>query len=187
MRGGAAIGASASAEYTAPVDDNDDDSEHNAKTSKWGLRLNAQALFVEFVETLSFAAQGCAWLLFNTHTSIWDVDFKNIAEAELQTLEFTYGFAELFKEVTKENDVATVEVAKLREACQDWIKTVLKKAPQAGDAEEDDKTRTATNVCPELCLRGTLHLHAFETPNYTHSNLNTAWREAKQRVDAGGR
>ena len=37
VRGGAATGASASAEYTAPVDDNDDDSEHNAKTSKGGL------------------------------------------------------------------------------------------------------------------------------------------------------
>ena len=55
---GAAIGASASAGYTAPVDDNDDDPEHNAKTSKGCLGLNAQALFVEFGETLSLAAQG---------------------------------------------------------------------------------------------------------------------------------
>ena len=187
MRGGAAIGASASAEYTAPVDDNDGDSEHNAKTSKGGLGLNAQPLFVEFVETLSLAAQGCAWLLFNTHTSVWGADFHKIAEAELQTLESTYGFDELFKDATEENGVATVEVAKLRAACQDWIKTVLNKAPQAGDAEEDDETRTATNACPELRLSGKLHFHALETQDYTLSNLNAAWREAKKRVDAGGR
>ena len=186
VRGGAAIGASASAEYTAPVDDNDDDSEHNAKTSKGGLWLNAQALFVKFVETLSLAAQGCAWLLFNTHTSIWDGDFKKIAEVEMQTLEYTYGFDELFKDATEENGVATVEVAKLRAACQDWMKTCLSKAPQAGDAEEDDETRTATNVCPEVCLRGKLHLHALETPNYTLSNLSAAWREAKNALTQEG-
>ena len=149
--------------------------------------MNAQALFVKFVETLSLAAQGCAWLLFNTHTSIWDADFKKIAEAEMQTLEYTYGFDELFKDATEENGVATVEVAKLRAACQDWVKVVLHKASQAGDAVEDHETRTATNVCPELRLGGKLQLHALETPNYTLSNLKAAWREAKKRVDAGGR
>ena len=62
----------------------------------------------------------------------------------------------------------------------------MNKAPQAGDAEEDDETRTATNVCPELRLSGTLHLHALETPDYTLSNLNAAWREAKNALTQEG-
>ena len=73
----------------------------------------------------------------------------------MQTLESTHGFDELFKDATEENGVATVEVAKLRAACQDWVNTVLNKAPQAGDAEEDDETRDhQRSVSPELIARG---------------------------------
>ena len=90
MPSGAAIGAEDSAEDIAPVDDNDD-SEREC-----GLRLHAQALFDKLVETLSPAAQGYARLLFNTHTSTWDVDFMKIANAEMQRLEFSYGFLRTF-------------------------------------------------------------------------------------------
>ena len=52
---------------------------------------------------------------------MWDDYFLKIAEAELQTVAFRYGFAELFKKAAKENIKATVEVPNLRLACQVWI------------------------------------------------------------------
>ena len=188
MPSGAAIGAEASAEDIAPVDDNDD-SEREC-----GLRLHAQALFDKFVETLSPAAQGYARLLFNTHTSTWDADFMKIANAELQRLEFSYSFAELFQ-ITQgirinEEDEATVAVSKLREACQDWVKTTQPKriddteseasaigdgdsaASHAGYQDKDSQCQTLF----EQRLGITSRLHALRTPQYTQPNLNAAWR-----------
>ena len=197
MPSGAAIGADDSAEDIAPVDDNDD-SEREC-----GLRLHAQALFDKFVETLSPAAQGYARLLFNTHTSTWDVDFMKIANAEMQRLEFSYGFAELFKitQGINEEDEATVAVSKLREACQDWVKTTQPKrideteseasatgdgdsaASHAGYQDKDSQCQTLF----EQRLGITSRFHAFRTPQCTQPSLNAAWRdisEVKKQVAA---
>ena len=67
------------------------------------------------------------------------------------------------------------------------IDSALKKASQAGDAVEEDEIRIETKVFLDQCLSNFLQLHALESTNYTESNLNAAWREAKKRVDAGGR
>ena len=187
MPSGAAIGADDSAEDIAPVDDNDD-SEREC-----GLRLHAQALFDKFVETLSPAAQGYARLLFNTHTSTWDVDFMKIANAEMQRLEFSYGFAELFKitQGINEEDEATVAVSKLREACQDWVKTTQPKRIDETESEasaigDGDSAASHAGYQDEYCQCQTLfeqrlgitsRFHAFRTPQCTQPSLNAAWRD----------
>ena len=83
MNSGAAIGATAPAEDTAPATAPEEDTapvDDNADSEREsGLRQNAQAMFDTYVESLSLAAAVCARLLFNTHANTWDREFKNIA------------------------------------------------------------------------------------------------------------
>ena len=160
---GAAIGATApaedtapetnSVEDTAPVDDDNDNSERES-----GVGQKVHEMFNKYIESLTPAAADCVRPLFNVHTGIWDDDCLQIAEAELQTVEFTYDFAELFKKAAKDKVKPTVEVTELRLACQNWINittaqpkrieeaesaigdldSALKKASQAGDADGED-------------------------------------------------
>ena len=167
-----------------------------------GLAGKARPLYEGYIAPLSAPAKEFAEILFKTHTGAWDDEFKIISEKELQNVQCSYSFADLFKETDKSEKGSTTEsVPNLSAACQAWIKCAHSQ-PKAVKESKDEQTvgdavdRTlgklpsavgdhvvfliSLTVKLETFLNNQMHLLEMETPLYCEQTLKAAWAEKKK-------
>ena len=133
------------AQQPAAVGANDDADGEPDETL--GLGHATAEKFATFRAKLDTRGKHLADLLMKTHTGAFDTELKLIAEAEIKTTGFAFGWAELFKEALNGKSISGLSLKLLQTSCIKWLQSTLcQPAAESSAIGDADRTLKAAEI-----------------------------------------